>query len=146
LGLLDGFPIEEDFNWIVKQISTSRSSLVEHIASPDEVISEFLEARVGETLVVSQTLVANIAPRIDQAPRGALCIRHEVDAQRVYVMKSEFKRYCQETGANYGATQKDLEARGILLDRNKQVVLGKGTDFGKGQVRCWELDLTKLGG
>ncbi len=146
LGLLDGFPIEHDFEWVIGQISSSRKSMVEHIASPKEVLSEFLEARVGETLVVSQTLKANIAPRVDQAPRGALCIRHEVDAQRVYIMKSEFKRYCVEVGANYGAIQSELEDLMVLVERNKQIVLGKGTDFGKGQVRCWEIDLKRLNG
>jgi hypothetical protein len=117
---------------------------VEHISAPKETISEFLESKVGETLVVAQTTNSNIAPRVDQAPRGALSIRHETDTKKMYVMKSEFKRYCQETGANYSAIQNDLELRGILLDRNKLIVLGKGTDFGKGQVRCWELDMNRL--
>lgn len=146
LGLLDGFPVEQDFEWVIDQITSSRKSMIEHIASPKEVLAEFLEARVGETLAVSQTLKANIAPRVDQAPRGALCIRHEVDAERVFIMKSEFKRYCTETGANYGAIQKDLETLLVLVDRNKQIVLGKGTDYGKGQVRCWEIDLKRLQG
>ena len=145
LGLLEGWPIEQDFEWIIKQIVGIRSNIVEHISAPKETISEFLESKVGETLVVAQTLNSNIAPRVDQAPRGALSIRHETDTKKMYVMKSEFKRYCQETGANYSAIQNDLELRGILLDRNKLIVLGKGTDFGKGQVRCWELDMTRLG-
>jgi hypothetical protein len=146
LGLLVGFPIEQDFEWVISQIASSRRSMVEHISSPKEILSEFLEARVGETLTVSQTLKVGIAPRVDQAPRGALCIRHEVDAEQVYIMKSEFKRYCAETGANYGAIQIELETLMVLTDRNKQVVLGKGTDFGKGQVRCWAIDLKRLQG
>lgn len=146
LGLIESFPVEHDFEWVVGQITESRRSMVEHIASPKEVLAEFLEARVGETLVVSQTLKANIGVRVDQAPRGALCIRHEVDAARVYIMKSEFKRYCTETGANYGAIQTELEDLLVLIERNKQIVLGKGTDYGKGQVRCWEIDLKRLQG
>lgn len=144
LGLLEGFPIEHDFEWVINQISSSRKSMVEHISSPKEILAEFLEARVGETLVVSQTQKANIAPRVEQAPRGALCIRHEVDAGRVFIMKSEFKRYCTETGANYGAIQIELETLMVLVDRNKQKVLGAGTDYSKGQVRCWEIDLKRL--
>lgn len=144
LGLLEGFPIEQDFDWNIQQLSASRRSMVEHIASSREILSEFLEARVGETLVVSQTTKGNIAPRVEQAPRGALCIRHDVDLRRIFIMKSEFKRYCAEIGANHGSIQTELELKQVLLDRNKQVVLGKGTDFGKGQVRCWEIDLTEL--
>jgi hypothetical protein len=144
LGLLANFPIEQDITWVIKKLSTSRKEMVDHIASPCEVISEFMETRVGETLTVSQTLKANIAPRVDQSPRGSLCIRHEVDAGIVYIMRSEFRRYCTETGANYGAIQKDLVDRQALLDHNRQVVLGKGTDLGKGQVRCWVVDLSKI--
>jgi hypothetical protein len=144
LGLLTGFPIESDITWVIKKLSASRISLGDHIASPAEVISEFLEARVGETLILSQTLKPNIAPRIDQLPRGSLCIRHEADVAVVYIMRSEFRRYCTATGANYGAIQKDLTDRGALLDHNKQVVLGKGTDLGKGQVRCWAVDLNRI--
>ena len=144
LGLLENFPIEHDFEWVIAQIASSRRSMVEHIASPKEILSEFLEARVGETLVISQTLKANIAPRVDQAPRGALCIRHEVDAEKIFIMRTEFKRYCVEIGANYGAIQSELEAIMVLVDRNRNMTLGKGTDFGKGQVRCWEIDLKRL--
>jgi energy-coupling factor transporter ATP-binding protein EcfA2 len=144
LGLLEGWPVEQDFEWIIRQITGIRSTITEDISTPRETISEFLEARVGETLVVNQTINSNIAPRVDQAPRGALSIRHEIDTNKMYVMKSEFKRYCQDIGANYSAIQNDLETRGILLDRNKLIVLGRGTDFGKGQVRCWELDMSKL--
>ena len=144
LGLLEGFPIEHDFEWVISQIASSRRSMVEHIASPKEILSEFLEARVGETLVVSQTLKANIAPRVDQAPRGALCIRHEVDADKIFIMRTEFKRYCTEMGASYGTIQTELETLLVLVDRNRNMTLGKGTDFGKGQVRCWEIDLKRL--
>jgi hypothetical protein len=143
LGLLDSFPIEADFEWVLALVASSRKSMVEHIASPTEVLSEFLDARVGETLVVSQTTKQTL-PRVEQPPRGALCIRHETDTDRVYIMKSEFKRYCAETGANFGTIQEDLELLMILTDRNRQTVLGKGTDFGKGQVRCWEIDLKRL--
>lgn len=144
LGLLDNFPVETDFEWSCQLPAGARGSLVENLVTPREVISEFLETCVAQTLVVSQTLKAGRAVRIDQAPRGALLVRHEVDADRLYITRSEFKRYCAEKGANYGDIQRDLEISAVLLDRNKPIVLGKGTDFGKGQVRCWEIDMKEL--
>ena len=144
LDLLTGFPVEEDIKWVIKRLSSARASMIDHIPSPAEIISEFMDAMIASTLTISQTLKGNISPRVDQSPRGALCIRHEVDANIVYIVRSEFRRYCNESGANYGTIQKDLTERGALLDCNKQTVLGKGTDFGKGQVRCWMIDLSKL--
>ena len=143
-GLLDDFPIDHDLDWAVEQISVLRTTMQDHIAVPKEIISEFLEARVSETLAISQTLQANIAPRIDLTPRGALSIRHEVDTDMVYLLKAEFKRYCLETGANYGAIQDALIADNVLLDHDARKVLGAGTDFGKGQVRCWLLNMKEL--
>ncbi len=143
-GLLEDFPIERDWEWAIDQIAEVRSSMKDHHASPKEILSEFLEARVSETLVISQTLQPNIAPRIDQIPRGALSIRHEVDAGIIFLLKSELKRYCIETGANYGAIQESLLADQVLLDADAKKVLGAGTDFGKGQVRCWLIDVKKL--
>lgn len=144
IGLIPDFPIEADFEWACNLPAGARGSLVESLVTPQEIISEYLETCVGQTLVVSQTIKAGMSVRVDQAPRGALYVRHEADADLIYVTRSEFKRYCVEIGANYGAIQKDLETRGVLIDRNKQVVLGKGTDFGKGQVRCWEIDMKEL--
>lgn len=144
LGLLDGFPIEQDFEWNIAQLKTSRASMVDNIATSRDVLSEFLEARVGETLVVSQTLKSNMSARVDQAPRGALSIRHETDSQRLYITRTEFKKYCQEIGANYRSIQIELEENGVLLNKCKPKVLGAGTEFSKGQIRCWEIDVGKL--
>lgn len=144
LGLLENFPVEKDIEWVIRKLSVSRKSLKDEISSPRELFSEYLEARLASTLVVTQTLKANVAPRIEQLPRNSLTIRHEVDAQRMLIMKSDFKDFCKEMGGNYGAVQADLITRKILLNANKQVILGKGTDLSKGQVRCWEIDLKQL--
>lgn len=145
LGLIDGFPIEKDCRWAVDQIKDIRRNMREHISSPKEVLSEFLEARVGETLVVSQLQNPNIQPRIDQAPRGALTIRHERDHGHIFIMKSAFRQYCNEMGAHFSDIQEALEKERVLIHRNAQKVLGAGTDFGKGQVRCWMIDVAELG-
>lgn len=144
LGLIDGFPIEADCKWSVSQIQNIRASMKEHLSTPRETLSEFLESRVSETLVVSQLGNPNIAPRIDQMPRGALTVRHEREANRLFIMKSALKLWCAESGAHFSDIQESLERDGVLLDRNAQKVLGAGTDFGKGQVRCWVINLEEL--
>ena len=144
LGVLNSFPVEDDLQWILGQLVQARKSMKEHISSPREILSEFLESTISNTLVINMTQGNNIAPRIEQEPRGSLSIRHELDAGVVYLLKSAFKTYCTDIGANYKSIQSDLEEKGVLLNHNKQMVLGKGTDFGKGQVRCWEIDMRKL--
>lgn len=144
LGLLEDFPIERDWEWAIDQIEGVRSAVRDNYSSPREIMSEFLDSRVSETLVISDTVKANIAPRIDQIPRGALTVRHELDTGLIYISKAEFKRYCIETGANYGAIQETLIATNVLLDNDSKKVLGSGTDFGRGQVRCWTLNVKEL--
>jgi hypothetical protein len=143
LGLLDTFPIEQDCKWAVAQIKQIRTTMREHISSPKEILSEFLESKVSETIVVSQTQTA-VQPRTDQPPRGALTIRYEKDTGLIFVMKSAFRQFCNETGAHFSDIQEALEQQKVLLHRNTQKVLGAGTDFGKGQVRCWMISVAEL--
>lgn len=144
LGLIDNFPVEADCKWATQQLFAIRRGMREHVSSPREVLSEFLENKVSETLVVSQLANPNIAPRLDQTPRGALIIRHEKDSGMIWIMKSAFRQYCMETGAHFTDIQETLEKEKVLLQRNVQKVLGSGTDFGKGQVRCWLISVAEL--
>lgn len=144
LGLILDFPIQSDIEWIVGNISEIRSSMQDHVASPREVLSEYLDSYAAETLVVSQTGRANIGPRIDKLPHGSLVIRHEIDTHTLWITKSEFRKHCIETGANFAEIQDTLQGLGVLVDKNSQKVLGSGTDLGKGQVRCWQIDVKAL--
>lgn len=143
-GLLEDFPIEQDITWMIEQLHATRRQISEHAPTPMEVLSEFLESKLNETLVVSSSAkMAEI--RVEQAPRGALSIRIDKDDGHAMLMKSQFRNYCAEMGANFSEIQDVLIEAGILLDKNAQRVLGAGTDFGRGQVRCWIIDMIKLG-
>jgi Domain of unknown function (DUF927) len=144
LGLLEGFPVGSDCKWMVQQITNIRANLREQISSPRELLSEFLESHVDETLALSLLNNPNIKPRIDIQPRGALSIRHETEAGVAYVVRSALRLYCNTIGANFTDMQDVLEHEGIILDRNAQIVLGRGTEFGKGQSRCWKIDMREL--
>lgn len=142
--LLSDFPIEKDIMWMVDQLSSIRRQIADHTATPVEVISEFLEAKLGETLVVSCSARSQDV-RVEQAPRGALSVRIDKDSGHAFLMKSQFRDYCVEMGVNFGEIQEVLQDAGILLDKSALKVLGAGTDFGRGQVRCWLIDMFKLG-
>lgn len=144
LGLIADFPVERDIKWATDHITDIRQSITDSILGPKDIMAEYIDARGGETLILSQFGPGNISPRVDLAPRGALTIRYEKDYGRLYLNRTEFRRYCLETGANYRDIQEQLTAEKVLLDPNAQKVLGAGTDIGKGQVRCWLIDVTKL--
>lgn len=144
LGLIDGFPVEDDCKWAVRQLKSIRGSIREQMSSPREMLSEFLENHVDETLAISKLNNPNIQPTVDIAPRGALTIRHELDNDVLYVVRSAVRLYCNAVGANFTDIQDTLEHEGILVDRNAQKVLGSNTKFGKGQSRCWKIDMKEL--
>lgn len=144
LGLLRDFPVEQDFKWAISQIKAIRSSMREQLSSPREVLSEFLEAHIDETLAVSLLGNPNIAPKINIAPRGALTIRHEVENGIAYIVRSSIRLYCNSIGANFSDIQESLERENVLLERNALKVLGAGTEFGKGQSRCWKINIREL--
>ena len=144
LNLLPDFPIENDWQWAMDQLSDNRTNIKEHHATSKELLSEFLTARLNETLTLSMTNRGNMPARIDQAPRGSLTVRHELDTGVIYLLKSEFKRYCIETGSNYGAIQEELTATGVLVDHDAKKVLGAGTEMSTGQVRCWLINVQEL--
>jgi intracellular sulfur oxidation DsrE/DsrF family protein len=144
IGLLDGFPIEADCKWMVQQINHIRSNIREQMSSPRELLSEFLEQHVDETLAVSKLHNTNIKPTVDIMPHGALTIRHETENGVAYIVRNSLRMYCNAIGANFTDMQETLEREGILLDRSAQKVLGADTKFGKGQSRCWKIDMRKL--
>jgi hypothetical protein len=146
IGLLEGFPIENDIRWIVKQLDSIRGTITEHTITPTELVSEFLDSVLRETLVVSSTtLGSKTMMQIEKEPQGGLVVRRENDTGHIYVMRSAFKQYCVERGANLKIVEDSLQASGALLAPNVQKVLGAGAlNFEGGQTRCWKISAASL--
>lgn len=142
LGLLP-YPYEEDLKWMVAHLATQRESIKEGTASPVDILAEFLEQHVGNTLVVSALQSTNL-DNVVLRPFNSLLIRHEMAPNLIYVARNAMMDYCTKTRISFRKVEADLEARGVIISRNVQKILGADTQYAKGQTRVWKIDSTKL--
>jgi hypothetical protein len=145
LGLLPNFPISADVAWMCSQISHLRANTSIHLATGGEIIAEFLDAKIGNTLTIGAKGAGNIDNILNE-PRGELIVRYELDNDTCYVNRAEFRTYCTDKGVNFNRTMLEMQKAKILTRDNILKVLGSGTQFGKGKVRSIEISIDALGG
>jgi hypothetical protein len=145
LGLLPGFIISADVAWMCGQISHLRSRTTAHLANGGEIIAEFLDAKLPNTLTIGAKGAGNIDNILNE-PRGELIVRYEVDTDTCWVNRAEFRRYCVDIGINFNRVMLEMQRAKIMTRDNILKVLGSGTQFGKGKVRSIEISIDALGG
>lgn len=143
MGLID-YPIEEDLKWMLSHLGTQRENIRDSASDPLDILVEFLENHIGNTLVVSAKNSSNLDYTVIK-PYHSLLVRHEMDAGIIFVARQSIMDYCTEKKMPYRRMEQVLEAQGVLINRNRQKVLGADTVYAKGQTRCWEIDANKLG-
>lgn len=144
LGLIN-FPLATDFLWMRDHINEVREAHQELTHDdPVEQLSNYLEANLSSTLVLSTKLTSNL-DNVALRPHGSLTIRHEMDRGLLFVNRAEVSKFCATHNINLKGWEHELTIVGVLLDRSRLKTLGADTSFAKGQVRCWMLDATKLG-
>jgi hypothetical protein len=144
LGLIS-FPLATDFLWMRDHINEVREAHQELTHDdPVEQLSNYLEANIGSTLVLSNKLTSNL-DNVALRPHGSLTIRHEMDRGLLFVNRAEVSKFCALHNINLKGWEHELTILGVLLDRSRLKTLGADTSFAKGQVRCWMLDAAKLG-
>jgi hypothetical protein len=145
LNILPGFPVSADALWMEDQIVHMRTTSTAHTRSPNEALSEFLDAFVPNTLTIS-TQAGNI-DNVRREPRGELLIRHEIDTGMLFVSTQAFQEYCLKKHVNLNAVFTTLARSGAIVERSTRRMLGADTQFDKGnRVRCFIIDTNKLGG
>lgn len=142
-GLINTFPVEADLLWMVQHMTMQRRVIEEGRSSCLELLNEFLEQHVGDTLVVSAKGSSNL-DNVVRTPARELLIRHDLDAKIIYASRTAIMDYCAEVRTPYRTMQNELMAAKVLIDPNKQKVLGADTPLSKGQTRTWKIDATKL--
>jgi Domain of unknown function (DUF927) len=142
LGLIPFDPMN-DIEWIKAHVRRMRLARQQGSSTPADILDEFLNAKVTNTLVVSPKQASNL-DNVVARPYGALLVRNEIDTGRVYIARTAFNEYCDEVKANFRKLENDLLALGIILRKDCHKVLGADTIHAMGQTRCWEIDLAKL--
>jgi uncharacterized protein (DUF927 family) len=145
LMLLPGWPVEHDVKWMYEQVHLLRATAATHTTSPAEVISDFFDASVSNTLVLSSKTSSNI-DNVVQEPKGELTIRKELDVNVAWVSRRALQAYCHDNGVTMGRAVNEMIKTGVLLKETIQKVLGAHTKFQSGPVKCIEIDLNKLAG
>lgn len=108
------------------EIGSQRPSAVEHIVG-------YINENLRNTLVIEQEKVGYVA---HVKPTSMLCIRKEVDTQRVFVAVAPFKKWCALRGISYSDVLRDLKDANVLIDRNVSKSLGAHTEFATGTIKC----------
>jgi hypothetical protein len=90
----------------------------------------------------STTNIDNVALH----PHYTLSVRHDLDLGVIHVSRAAISEYCTKTGANFRKVEAELVAARVVTNKNAQKVLGAGTNYAKGQVRCWVVDATAING
>jgi hypothetical protein len=143
MGLID-FPIESDLLWMIDHLVKQRAVIAESGTTPLETITDFLNAYMRNTLTISARNSSNL-DNVARAHVDALLIRHDLDLGVIYVARTAIMDYCATARISFRTLEYELEAIGVLVNRNAQKTLGADTIYRTGQTRCWLLNAAKLG-
>lgn len=138
------FPLKDDYEWMKGHITSMREVQDGQQSSPLEMLSEFLEASIDNTLILTAKASSNL-DNVARAPHRALHIRHEVDKQLIYISRSAILSYLMDNRVSAKEVERELMQSGVLVDKSKLKVLGADTPFAKAQTRCWLVNAACLG-
>lgn len=144
LGLID-FPFEADLKWMISLLTKQRETIKESGTTPQEMLTEFLNAYQRSTLVIS-TKTSSTLDNVAQKPFDDLLVRHELERDVIYISRAAMMEYCATNRTSFRALEFQLEQSGVITKRAAQKVLGADTIYSKGQTRCWMIDAAKLEG
>jgi hypothetical protein len=139
------FDPKDDLTWLKSHIGDMRVTYAEAVQTPAEMLSEFLESKLSNTLILQAKGTSNI-DNIVRSPQGmgGLQIRRENDTGLIYISRPALTAWCEETKANWRTMEAELVNNGIILRKNCHKVLGADTALAAGQTRCVEVSRDKL--
>jgi energy-coupling factor transporter ATP-binding protein EcfA2 len=147
LGMLMGFPVKDDLKWAMGQLKRTRNQVKSHNQSPSEILIDFLNHKIAETLTMSvDSEGAPKEPTDEFIPKRSLEVRVEPGTSSLWLAKQTFKDYCSKKGFNYTEIETTLIRGSVVTDPSSLKELGgKCKVFAnKGRTRCWKIDMTKL--
>lgn len=161
LGLTN-YDVDAIRDWtITKQIPYMRGIVHEEYRDSLAILTDYIAEKNGNILVVDkatslgantagQTTVGSSAFPLNN-PHGALLGHYDLKAGVLYLLKQGFKDHCQSIGTSSSRiiselAEPRLDEAGqnpskIVIDRNCRRTLGAGTQFAKGQVYCFAIDM-----
>lgn len=125
--------------WLLAETRRMRGEVASNIVTPMTLLGEYLDAHVGERLVVTK-VNAGMSASNSRPTRGALSQRYEKDSETLWVTRSHIMHWFRKKHQNPNKIKKELYDAGILLNPDDRKILGAGTDLSSGQqVPCWKI-------
>lgn len=125
--------------WLLQETRRMRGEVAANIVTPMTLLGEYLDAHVGERLVVTR-LNEGMSASNARPTRGALSQRYEKDSGLLWITRSHIMHWLRKKHQNPNQIKKALYEAGILLNADDRKILGAGTDLSSGQqVPCWKI-------
>jgi hypothetical protein len=137
LGLHD-YSVEGVTAHAVKIINDTRGGVKAEIKTPVDVLVEYLNSHINDTLVT--TLTRSGAVDVTRRPTHSLMILHEQAEGRIYITKTHLKTWCVENNHDCSALLTYLATNNIMLNDNASKSLGDGQVYVTGRSACFLID------
>lgn len=137
---LHNYNVDKIADHAVRIILETRGATVEDTKSPVDVLVEYLNAHINDTIVTTVTRSGEID--VTRKPMRSLMIRHEQESGKVYITKGHIKDWCVKNNHDLNALVGYLQRTGILLSENASKSLGDGRQFVTGRSPCYLIDAT----
>ena len=137
---LHDYSEEKLFLHCCRVVLESRTETTDSKKSSVDVLTDFLNGSIGETLVVyvgprDKNVEIRVKPRL-----STLSVRTELDSNRMYIDKNAIRNYCSTRGHDFGAVEGKLIKKKVVLRRDSLKQLGEGTFYAGGMTKTWLVD------
>jgi hypothetical protein len=126
-------------NWAInQQLPQMRGVVVAEYDTPSSVLTNYMETISSQIIVVAEDTQSGLV-YIKRPPVGSLLGHYDTDRQILWLLKKGFKDYCQRVGANSVEIIRQLSngPDPVIVHLERKRILGQGTDYAKGQSRCF---------
>jgi hypothetical protein len=100
------------------------------------------EHAVSSCVIVNRPFHPRVQSELVRLPRFDTHMRYEIEGKKLYIAADWIRLKLNEMNQPSLMVMKDLEDKGILLQRNRRTSLNAGLDLPGGKVPCWEIDMT----
>lgn len=145
LGLLD-WDLTAIYKFYLANITGSRKTQQASIAVTGGLFNTLLNAHANATITMAGPVAHGVVETPLKPPQGNLAIHKELSTNTFFVATSLIRKYCTENGVDQKALAKELLDLGAIdqAGLTHRKVLGAGSIYASGQVRCWKIDGSKL--
>jgi hypothetical protein len=142
MGLLN-YAAENVQNWAIsRQLPEMRGVVVAEYDTPASVLTNYMETIAAQIIVVGEDDQSGLT-YIKRPPVGSLLGHYDTDKHMLWLLKKGFKDYCQRVGANSVEIIRQLSdgSDPVIVHLERKRILGQGTDYAKGQSRCFGIKM-----